>query len=86
MCRKDNTGCGKCLYVFNLTAYVFVNFSRHISRLMAEGKPSSPVPRYNFVCYLCPAQFVTIKEMMAHVEKIGHRMATIGNNNKEILM
>ena len=53
---------------------------------MAEGKPSSPVPRYNFVCYLCPAQFVTIKEMMAHVEKIGHRMATIGNNNKEILM
>ena len=54
---------------------------------MAEGKPSSPVPRYNFVCYLCPAQSVTIKEMMAHVEKIGHKMARMAQNeNKEILM
>ena len=54
----------------------------HITKLMSEGVRTS---RHIFVCYACPASFVSLEAMTDHLNSISHRMAKMGNGNKECL-
>ena len=54
----------------------------HVTKLMSQGRGMS---RHVFVCYVCPASFVSLAEMRDHLDSIGHRMAKMGNRNKECL-
>ena len=59
--------------------------SDHVSSLIASSSVERRLPRFRYVCYSCPFQTISLKDLKTHVESVSHRMAKMGTNNQDVL-